>query len=84
VRAKTFYAERAGLDVGSVDVPVVGGHAGITILPLFSQVQHHSSSQACAAALRPRLACAVLASCSGTCGSLSMEPINIREQALDS
>jgi hypothetical protein len=38
VRAKTFYAEKLGLDVGSVDVPVVGGHAGITILPLFSQV----------------------------------------------
>jgi hypothetical protein len=39
VRAKTFYAEKLGLDVGSVDVPVVGGHAGITILPLFSQVR---------------------------------------------
>jgi hypothetical protein len=38
VRAKTFYAEKLGLDVGTVDVPVVGGHAGITILPLFSQV----------------------------------------------
>jgi malate dehydrogenase len=37
VRAKTFYAEKFGLDVGTVDVPVVGGHAGITILPLFSQ-----------------------------------------------
>jgi len=37
VRAKTFYAEKLGLDVSSVDVPVVGGHAGITILPLFSQ-----------------------------------------------
>ncbi|KFM24699.1 Malate dehydrogenase, mitochondrial [Auxenochlorella protothecoides] len=37
VRAKTFYAEKAGVDVGKVDVPVVGGHAGITILPLFSQ-----------------------------------------------
>jgi malate dehydrogenase len=37
VRAKTFYAEKLGLDVGTVDVPVVGGHAGITILPLFSQ-----------------------------------------------
>lgn len=37
VRAKTFYAEKLGLDVGQVDVPVVGGHAGITILPLFSQ-----------------------------------------------
>jgi hypothetical protein len=38
VRAKTFYAEKKGLDVSNVDVPVVGGHAGVTILPLFSQV----------------------------------------------
>mmetsp|Transcript_40301 Transcript_40301/g.114085 ORF Transcript_40301/g.114085 Transcript_40301/m.114085 type:complete len:342 (-) Transcript_40301:225-1250(-) len=37
VRAKTFYAEKAGLEVKDVDVPVIGGHAGITILPLFSQ-----------------------------------------------
>ncbi|KAK2078915.1 hypothetical protein QBZ16_002605 [Prototheca wickerhamii] len=37
VRAKTFYAEKAGVDVAKVEVPVVGGHAGITILPLFSQ-----------------------------------------------
>jgi malate/lactate dehydrogenase len=37
VRAKTFYAAKAGLDVSEVDVPVVGGHAGVTILPLFSQ-----------------------------------------------
>eukprot|EP01025_Chloroclados_australasicus_P049226 TRINITY_DN5596_c1_g1_i1.p1 TRINITY_DN5596_c1_g1~~TRINITY_DN5596_c1_g1_i1.p1 ORF type:complete len:227 (-),score=37.11 TRINITY_DN5596_c1_g1_i1:429-1109(-) len=37
VRAKTFYAEKAGLDVSKVDVPVIGGHAGITILPLFSR-----------------------------------------------
>eukprot|EP01025_Chloroclados_australasicus_P025452 TRINITY_DN2543_c0_g1_i1.p1 TRINITY_DN2543_c0_g1~~TRINITY_DN2543_c0_g1_i1.p1 ORF type:complete len:349 (-),score=53.95 TRINITY_DN2543_c0_g1_i1:242-1288(-) len=37
VRAKTFYAERKGLQVRNVDVPVVGGHAGITILPLWSQ-----------------------------------------------
>lgn len=39
VRARTFYAEKKGLDVSTVDVPVVGGHAGITILPLFSQVR---------------------------------------------
>lgn len=38
VRAKTFYAEKKGLKVNDVEVPVVGGHAGITILPLFSQV----------------------------------------------
>jgi malate dehydrogenase len=37
VRAKTFYAAKAGVPVEEVDVPVVGGHAGITILPLFSQ-----------------------------------------------
>ena len=37
VRAKTFYADKAGVDVERVDVPVVGGHAGVTILPLFSQ-----------------------------------------------
>jgi len=37
VRAHTFYAEKKGLDISKVSVPVVGGHAGITILPLLSQ-----------------------------------------------
>ena len=37
VRARTFYAGAVGADVKSVEVPVVGGHAGVTILPLFSQ-----------------------------------------------
>jgi malate dehydrogenase len=37
VRARTFLAGKKGLDVHLVDVPVVGGHAGVTILPLFSQ-----------------------------------------------
>lgn len=37
VRAKTFYADKKGVPVVGCDVPVVGGHAGITILPLFSQ-----------------------------------------------
>ncbi|XP_028094479.1 malate dehydrogenase, mitochondrial-like [Camellia sinensis] len=36
VRAKTFYAGKAKVPVANVNVPVVGGHAGITILPLFS------------------------------------------------
>ena len=36
-RAKTFVAQAKGLDVSKVNVPVVGGHAGITILPLLSQ-----------------------------------------------
>lgn len=37
VRANTFVAQAKGLDLKEVDVPVVGGHAGITILPLLSQ-----------------------------------------------
>lgn len=31
-------AEVLGIDPRDVDVPVVGGHAGVTILPLLSQV----------------------------------------------
>ena len=38
VRSNTFVAEAKGLDVSKVSVPVIGGHAGITILPLLSQV----------------------------------------------
>ncbi|CAN1137904.1 Malate dehydrogenase, chloroplastic [Linum perenne] len=37
VRANTFVAQKAKLKVPDVDVPVIGGHAGITILPLLSQ-----------------------------------------------
>ncbi|KAH9308272.1 hypothetical protein KI387_036183, partial [Taxus chinensis] len=44
VRAKTFYAAKAGVPVEGVDVPVVGGHAGITILPLFSQATPKANS----------------------------------------
>ncbi|XP_010429212.1 PREDICTED: probable malate dehydrogenase, glyoxysomal [Camelina sativa] len=39
VRANTFVAEVMSLDPREVDVPVVGGHAGVTILPLLSQVK---------------------------------------------
>ena len=38
VRANTFVAEMFDLDMKDVDVPVIGGHAGTTILPLLSQV----------------------------------------------
>lgn len=38
-RANTFVAEVLGVDPKAVNVPVVGGHAGVTILPLLSQVQ---------------------------------------------
>eukprot|EP01024_Parvocaulis_polyphysoides_P064468 TRINITY_DN749_c0_g1_i2.p1 TRINITY_DN749_c0_g1~~TRINITY_DN749_c0_g1_i2.p1 ORF type:complete len:382 (-),score=72.89 TRINITY_DN749_c0_g1_i2:169-1314(-) len=37
VRANTFAGEILGKDPKDVSVPVVGGHAGITILPLLSQ-----------------------------------------------
>ncbi|XP_063594611.1 malate dehydrogenase, mitochondrial-like [Penaeus indicus] len=37
VRANAFVAELKGLDPMSVNIPVIGGHAGITIIPLISQ-----------------------------------------------
>jgi len=37
-RANTFVASHMGVDPNDIDVPVIGGHAGITILPLYSQV----------------------------------------------
>lgn len=39
VRAQTFVADILGVDPKEVSVPVIGGHAGITILPLLSQVR---------------------------------------------
>eukprot|EP00931_Biecheleriopsis_adriatica_P110243 TRINITY_DN844_c0_g1_i1.p1 TRINITY_DN844_c0_g1~~TRINITY_DN844_c0_g1_i1.p1 ORF type:complete len:349 (-),score=83.22 TRINITY_DN844_c0_g1_i1:103-1149(-) len=38
VRANKFVHEITSAPLHSIDVPVVGGHAGTTILPLFSQV----------------------------------------------
>merc|ERR1719382_135792 len=38
VRANKFVHELTGVSLDMIDVPVVGGHAGVTILPLFSQV----------------------------------------------
>lgn len=44
-------AQAKGLDLKEVDVPVIGGHAGKTILPLLSQVRagstQHSGCAAC-------------------------------------
>eukprot|EP00979_Chaetoceros_neogracilis_P015826 scaffold6574_cov261-Chaetoceros_neogracile.AAC.11 len=37
-RANTFVANSQGWDPKDVDVTVIGGHAGITILPLYSRV----------------------------------------------
>ena len=38
VRANKFVADLKGLDPAKTSVPVVGGHAGVSILPLLSQV----------------------------------------------
>ena len=37
VRANKFVAQKVGAPTEDVDVPVVGGHSGSTIVPLFSQ-----------------------------------------------
>lgn len=37
VRAQAFIAEASNNDVQEQDVPVIGGHAGITIIPVISQ-----------------------------------------------
>lgn len=37
VRAKAFIGEIVGEDPKNVNIPVIGGHAGITILPVLSQ-----------------------------------------------
>lgn len=38
VRANTFVSEKLGVDPTTVNVTVIGGHAGTTIVPLLSQV----------------------------------------------
>merc|ERR1719222_1791672 len=37
VRANKFAAEKLGVDPVDVEIPVIGGHAGVTIMPVFSQ-----------------------------------------------
>jgi malate dehydrogenase len=39
VRARTFIGEAKGVDPATIDIPVIGGHAGGTILPLLSQTK---------------------------------------------
>lgn len=47
VRSNTFVAEAKGLDVTKTSVPVVGGHSGVTILPLLSKVSSCTCSHLC-------------------------------------
>ena len=50
VRARAFVAEAAGVSPEGFRVPVVGGHAGVTILPLISQ-----AATACGRRVAPSL-----------------------------
>jgi len=54
-RANTFIAENQGMDPTTLDVTVIGGHAGITILPLLSQIPGASFSDADREALTVRI-----------------------------
>lgn len=49
-RANAFVGEILEVDPAQVSVPVIGGHAGVTILPLLSQVcqSYQSSDIQCA------------------------------------
>lgn len=45
LRSETFVAELKGKDVSKVKVPVIGGHSGVTILPLLSQANEADNIQ---------------------------------------
>lgn len=45
IRANTFVAEQKHKSPGDIEVPVIGGHSGVTILPLLSQVSGISFSE---------------------------------------
>ena len=55
LRANTFVAESQAWDPANTEVTVVGGHAGITILPLLSQVAKASLTPAAIEALTHRI-----------------------------
>ena len=55
IRAETFVAGLKGQDPSDVRVPVIGGHSGVTILPLLSQVAGVSFSQEEVEALTHRI-----------------------------
>lgn len=55
IRSETFVAELKDKDPGQVRVPVIGGHSGVTILPLLSQVEGVTFTEEEVAALTPRI-----------------------------
>ena len=55
IRSNTFVAELKGKQPGDVEVPVIGGHSGVTILPLLSQIPGVSFTEQEAADLTKRI-----------------------------
>lgn len=55
IRSNTFVAALKGKDPQQLNVPVVGGHSGVTILPLLSQIPGVSFSEQEAASLTKRI-----------------------------
>jgi len=55
IRSITFVAEAAGKSVDDVNVNVIGGHSGVTILPLLSSIDGVKLSQQQIEALTPRI-----------------------------
>ena len=55
IRSNTFVAEAVGKSCDDVNVSVIGGHSGVTILPLLSSVDGVSLSQDQIEALTPRI-----------------------------
>ncbi len=55
IRSNTFVAEAVGKSCDDVNVSVIGGHSGVTILPLLSSVDGVSLSQEQIEALTPRI-----------------------------
>ncbi|MGF1870892.1 malate dehydrogenase [Photobacterium indicum] len=55
IRSETFVAELKGKKPSDIQVPVIGGHSGVTILPLLSQVEGVEFSEEEIKALTPRI-----------------------------
>ncbi|AEX50426.1 malate dehydrogenase [Rahnella aquatilis CIP 78.65 = ATCC 33071] len=55
IRSNTFVAELKGKQPEEIEVPVIGGHSGVTILPLLSQISDVSFTESEIAALTQRI-----------------------------
>ncbi|UIP27632.1 malate dehydrogenase [Photobacterium sp. TLY01] len=55
IRSETFVGELKGMNPCEVNVPVIGGHSGVTILPLLSQVEGVTFTEEEVKALTPRI-----------------------------